>query len=199
MAEIVVPDPTELVLKRLDLDTPAQVNRSVWTGGRKVVGLPGAERWTATAEITDLATENAERPWRAFLFAMRGVQNWFRLPLPCNNVTVNPVVGTGAMNARSIPVSGMPAGIVFLQPGAFLTIAMPSGAFRPVVLTQPLTSNASGVGIAYFEPALREVPVTGAAIYAVQPFMPAVRTESTVGLGWSNAVSGTSLDLEEPL
>lgn len=197
MAEIVVPDPSELIVRRLALEVPTQVNRSAWTGGRKAVGLPGAQTWRAAAEISDLATEESERPWRAFLFALRGPQNWFRLPLPCNSVIVDPTVGSGTKTSRSIPVAEMPASATFLPAGSFLTITLPSGAYRPVCLTAALVANGSGVGTAYFEPELPEVPATGATIYAAAPFLPASSTESVTEIAWTDAVAGTTLDLEE--
>ena len=73
MSEIAVPDYDDLLLDELDLASPAQVNRSQWTGTRKVVGMPGVELWTGKATIADLATEEAERPWRARQVANDGL------------------------------------------------------------------------------------------------------------------------------
>lgn len=197
MAEIVVPDTSELILRRLDLDVPTQLNRSAWTGTSKAVGLPGAERWLATVDIGDVATDDSERPWRAFLFALRGPQNWFALPLPCNNVAGNVAVGSGTKLARSIPISGMPVSATHLTAGSFLTITLPSGAFRAVCLMADLVANGSGNGTATFEPELPEVPATGAVVFAAQPFLPARNTVTTAGFSWTQAVAGTTLELEE--
>jgi hypothetical protein len=103
MAEITVPDPAELIISGPKLSSPAQVNRSVWTGRRKVVGLAGTQVWQASIAIADIATEEAERPWRAFLFGLEGPQNHFRLPLPCNShIGSKPLV-----NANRVPLSVM--------------------------------------------------------------------------------------------
>ena len=46
MTEIIIPDPDSLLLDSLRLYSASKVNRSVWTGRRKVIGGGGAELWT---------------------------------------------------------------------------------------------------------------------------------------------------------
>lgn len=200
MAEIAVPHPDELILSQLDCLTPAQVNRSAWTGRRKVVGLSGTERWTGTVELADIATEEEERPWRAFLFALAGPENWFRWPLPCqSHIGPKPVVAAGAGDGYSLPLTGMQPHARILHAGQFLTVTVPSGHARTVVLTADLRADASGAGTAVFRPALNEVPATGATVETTNPFIPMSPIESRVGLGLSNGISGTSFEVEEAL
>jgi hypothetical protein len=110
VSEIAVPDPDNLLLDSLTLSSPAQVNRSVWTGRRKVVGMPGTETWRGKATIDSVATEDEERAWRAFLFGLRGPVNWFRWALPCqSHIGPKPTVDSGASDGYSLPLTGMQA------------------------------------------------------------------------------------------
>lgn len=200
MSEITVPVPGDLLLDRLELSSPSQVNRSTWTGRRKVIGLPGVERWQGAASIANLATEEQERQWRAFLFALKGPQNWFRWPLPCNqHPGSRPTVAAGASNAYILPLAGMQANTLILRAGQFMTVPLPSGHFRAVCLTANLVANASGVANAIFEPALNETPAFGTTVETLNPFAAMAPTESIIGLATANGVSGTSFDVEEAI
>ena len=46
MTLITVPSYDDIDMSGPRLNSPAQVNRSIWTGGRKVIGMPGGESWT---------------------------------------------------------------------------------------------------------------------------------------------------------
>lgn len=197
MAEITVPDADGLLTDELTLTAPSQVNRSGWTGARKVVGLPGIELWRGKVTIDILSTEETERPWRAFLFALRGPVNWFKLILPCNtHAGSRPTVAAGATNGYTLPLAGMASGTI-LKAGQFMTVPLPSGHKRAVVLTADLVSNGSGAGTATFEPALGEVPTLGATVETIDPYIPMAPVSSTQGLGVTDGVSGTSFDVEE--
>lgn len=198
MAEIDVPDYEGLLLDGLDLAAPAQVNRSPWTGTRKVVGLPGVELWTGRATIDQLATEDEERPWRAFLFGLRGPVNWFRWPLPCNrHIGPKPVVDAGATDGYTLPLTGMQPNARILAAGAFMTVPLPSGHSRAVCLTAELRADASGDATAQFEPALGEVPDAADTVETTDPFIPMSLTESRQGFALDQGVSGASFDVEE--
>lgn len=200
MSEVTVPSPGDLLLDRLELSSPTQVNRSTWTGRRKVIGLPGVERWQGAVSIADIATETEERQWRAFLFALKGPANWFRLPLPCNqHPGGRPTVAAGTTNGYTLPLAGMAANTTILRAGQFMTVPLPSGHFRAVCLKADLVSNGSGTGTASFEPALNETPTLGATVETLNPFIPMAPVEPVLGLSMSQGVSGTSLDVEESL
>lgn len=198
MAEVTVPDPSELILDGPLLTTPTQVNRSQWTGKRKVVGLPGAETWSGSVTIGDIATETAEQPWRAFIFKMRGPVNWFRWALPCNTHSGSkPVVAAGAGDGYSLPLSGMAANATILKSGQFMTVPLPSGRHRAVCLTSDLVADGSGAATAVFEPALGEVPAAGSQVETIDPFIPMSFTETTQGLSYQGGVSGAVFKVEE--
>ena len=198
MSEIAVPDADGLLLDGLDLHTPAQVNRSAWTGGRKVVGMPGSEVWYGKATIDLLSTEEEERPWRVFLFGLRGPVNWFRWPLPCSShIGPKPTVDAGATNGYTLPLTGMQPNARVLRAGQFMTVPLPSGHYRAVCLTADLRADASGDGTAVFVPDLGETPVEDAEVETVAPFIPMCLASDRQGFSMSDGVSGTGFDVEE--
>lgn len=198
MAEVALPPGDALTIDSYDVTSPAQVNRSAWTGTRKVVGLPGAEQWTASISIGDLATEIGERPWRAFLFGLRGVANWFRLPLPCQPHVGNmPTVRTGAGSGYTLPLAGLAASTTVLTAGQFMTVPLPSGRWRTVCLRQDLVTNGQGQATASFDQALTEIPTAGVTVESKNPFLPMSLAVATAGLSLSQGVAGRSFDLEE--
>ena len=200
MAEITVPDYGDLLLDGLELNTPTQVNRSGWTGRRKVIGLPGTERWTGKARIDLLTTEEQERPWRAFLFGMAGPENWFRWPLPCaTHLGPKPLVAAGATDGYTLPLDGMEPNARILRAGQFITVPLPSGHYRAVCLTVDLVTNGSGQATAQFRPALNEVPAENAEVETTDPFIPMSPVEGLVGLSTSDGISGAAFDVEEAL
>lgn len=198
MSEMTVPNRDGLLLDRLDLSAPAQVNRSEWTGKRKVVGMPGAELWTGRATIDMLATEDAERPWRAFLFGLRGPVNWFRWPLPCNShIGPKPTVDAGASDGYTLPLTGIQPNARILRAGQYMTVPLPSGHNRTVCLTADLRADASGDATATFEPALGEIPDSGETVETADPFIPMSLADPTQGFSLSEGISGASFDVEE--
>lgn len=200
MPEITVPVPGDLRTDRLELSSPSQVNRSTWTGRRKVIGLPGVERWQGAVSIGPIALETEERQWRAFLFALKGPANWFRLPLPCNQHLGNrPTVAAGASNAYILPLTGMQPNTLILRAGQFMTVPLPSGHRRAVCLTADLVANGSGNANAIFEPALNETPSLGATVETLTPFVAMAPVGSIIGLATADGVSAASFDVEESL
>jgi hypothetical protein len=198
MSEIIVPDYDGLLLDGLDLHTPAQVNRSQWTGTRKVVGMPGVELFRGKATIDILATEEEERPWRAFLFGLRGPVNWFRWPLPRNShIGPKPVVDAGATDGYTLPLTGMQPNARILRAGQWMTVPLPSGHYRAVCLTADLRADASGDATAAFVPELGEVPDAGETVETVEPFIPMRLSADRQGFAMSDGISGSAFDVEE--
>ncbi len=197
-SEITIPLPDDLLLTNLALIAPAQVNRSEWTGRRKVIGGPGREYWRGTMAIEGIATEEEERQWRAFLFALDGPVNWLRWPLPCNrHIGPKPTVDSGASNGYTLPLTGMQPGTIILRAGQFMTVPLPSGHARAVCLTADLVTDASGEATAQFRPALGETPTLGATVETADPFIPMSLTASDVGLALADGVSSASFEVEE--
>lgn len=200
MTEITLPDASELLVSGPKLSSPAQVNRSVWTGRRKVVGLAGTQTWRASVAIADIATEDAERPWRAFLFALEGPQNHFRLPLPCNcHIGPKPVVNAATDAGNTLPLDGMQPDTLILLAGSYITVPLPSGHARAVCLTADLRTNSSGQATAAFKPELGEVPADNAVIESTDPYIPMAPVEALMGFDTDQGVSGTAFEVEEAL
>lgn len=200
MAEITVPLPDELLLDSLNLSTPSQVNRSTWTGRRKVIGLSGAAVWQGTVSIGSIATEEDERQWRAFLFSLEGPQNSFRWPLPRNShIGLKPLVNSATGSSTTLPLDGMQANTRILRAGQFMSVPLPSGHVRAVCLTADLITNGSGQATAAFKPALNEVPANNATVETVAPYIPMAPVGSVIGLATQQGISAASFEVEEAL
>lgn len=200
MPEILVPDYDGLTIDNLDPRVPAQVNRSGWTGRRKVVGLPGAETWMVSLTIDPLSTEVEERPWRAFLFSLRGQENWFKLPVACQrHIGPMPVVGAGATDGYNLPLAGMHPSTRILSAGQWLTVPLPSGHARLVNLLADLITDASGNATAVCNFALNEAPTAGVTVESARPYCPVASATPGIGLSWSGGVGGKTFDVEEAM
>lgn len=200
MAEITIPLPDELDFDSLTLSSPSQVNRSTWTGRRKVIGLSGVEVWQGKLSLSHIATEEDERQWRAFLFSLGGPANSFRWPLPCNrHIGPKPTVSAGAGNGYTLPLTGGQPNARIARAGQFMTVPLPSGHYRAVCLTADLRFDASGNATAQFRPALNETPALGAVVETAYPFIPMSPVEPIMGLSSASGIAGTSFDVEEAL
>lgn len=198
MAEVIVPDYDELQVIELDFDEPAQVNRSAWTGTRKAIGLPGAGIWTGQVAVENIATEAEERQWRAFLARLKGVQNWFKVYLPCqSHIGPAPTVDTGATNGYTLPLTGMTPSTVILEAGQHMSVPLPSGHVRAVRLTADLLTDSGGEAVAEFSPALNEVPTLGATVETANPYVRVAASATRNPIPLNNGISGFVLDVEE--
>jgi hypothetical protein len=198
MAEIIVPDYSEFIVINLDFDEPAQVNRSAWTGHIQQVGLPGGSFWYGELAVTDLATEAEDRPWRAFIASLRGVQNWFKVYFPCQvHIGPAPLVAAGATSGRTVPLKGMQPSTCILEAGQHLTIPLPNGHARAVRLTAPLITDAAGNATAEFAPALNQIPALNTLVESASPYVRMASTQRRIPFPTVDGVSGFSLQLEE--
>jgi hypothetical protein len=198
MPEVIVPDHSEFIIANLDFDEPAQVNRSAWTGHIDIVGLPGGSFWYGELAVTDLVTEAADRPWRAFIASLRGVQNWFKVYFPCQvHIGPAPLIAAGATDGYTVPLKGMQPSTYILEAGQHLTIPLPSGHHRPVRLTAPIITDAAGNATAQFAPALNQVPAVNTLVESANPYVRMISTTPRIPFPTSNGVSGFSLSLEE--
>lgn len=202
MALLVPPDTEALILNDLSLDVPDQMNRSIWTRHRGIVGLPGAEMWFASFSLDSMATEDEERPWRAFLFSLRGRQNIFHYPLPRqSHVGGMPLVDAGATDGYSLPLKGMQPSTRILSAGHYMTVPLPSGHQRLVMLAHghDLVTDAAGQATAQLNIELGEVPAVDTVVETAAPFIPVCNADPRVSISWDNAVSGAGFNLEEAL
>lgn len=200
MALLEIPDPEALILNSLTLDVPDQQNRSIWTRRRKIVGLPGAEMWMASFSIEPLATEDDERPWRAFLFNLRGRQNHFNYPLPRQrHVGGKPLVNAATESGYTLPLDGMEPSTRILSAGHYMTVPLPSGHNRLVMLAADLITDSGGAATAQLNIELGEIPANNAVVETGDPFIPVCNADPRVTINWEQAVAGIGFNLEEAL
>lgn len=200
MTLITLPTGFEFDAEDWEIDVPAQVNRSVFTKRRKVIGLPGAESWSCRLTVEPIATETDERPWRAFLLSLRGQQNTFNVKAACQSPPAGtPTVNSGATAGYTLPITGLAISQTILKAGQFMTVPLPSGHKRLVCLTADLVSNGSGNATATFEPALTEVPTTSTAIEMSNPYCPMSLKARSNGWTRNQGVAQFILDAEEAL
>lgn len=145
MATISFPAAAKIRSIRWELERPAQVHTSGYTGRRVVVADPWHGRWRATFELAPIVGQDNFLAWRAFMAALRGQINTFRLP-----ATEKPQNGSGL-----VTVSGA-AGATTITLGA----AVAAGDFI-TVNNQMVVATTSGSSPT-IEPALR-VAASGSA------------------------------------
>lgn len=80
MAIIALPPSVRIRHIEWSLDRPAQINRSPYSGARKVVANPWHGRWTARVELAPIIGEANVRAWRGFLASLKGQINTFLVP-----------------------------------------------------------------------------------------------------------------------
>lgn len=200
MTEIAMPTSANLVQFSLSLDDRKQVNRSVWTGVRKVTGLPGVQMWKASFSPHVITSDVLKKEWRAFLISLRGPENTFRLKVASGqHGGSNPTVKSGANAGATLPLQGLPISGTLLVAGDYMTVPLPSGHQRLVMLTAPLTSDASGEAVASIWPYLNEVPETDETVETIDPF--ALMALNAAEQGWQDQFGRMTIafDAEEAL
>lgn len=158
---------------RYRLQAPAQINRSVWTGARQVMGLPGPTRLSLSAEHVPIRGEERMLAWRAFFARLSGPVNTFRMPVterPQVDAEITAVVAA-VPSASSITITVGPADFRttnrrLLKAGQIITVAD-----QPLILAADLmTGGAGGVtATADFRPLLRRSPAIGAPVVLDRP------------------------------
>jgi hypothetical protein len=200
MATIALPFATRFIKSiAWELDRPAQVNESGYTGARSVIAQPWHGRWSAKAELAPIVGEANILAWRAFLATLRGQINTFRLPMtegaqPLPASTNSPLgqvtaAGSNTMLCNQLGASNNPV----LAAGRLLTVND-----QPLLLTSPLVSDVTGFGIATFETPLRAAVSAGTALEMRNPTCLVALTGTTAG--WSvdsGQLYGVSLDVRE--
>lgn len=136
-----------------------QVNRSGWTGARKVLRLPGAGVWKVTAAIKPISREVDSWPWKAFLTVLEGEANTFLMPFACQPRPAGALISAlngGVQGATSINLQtqGVQTG-KGLRGGQAITVTLASGKRQLLLLTQDFIGDGQ-VRTAYFRGALRE-------------------------------------------
>lgn len=194
MANITIPATLLVEAVSPRLVSPAQQNRSAWTGASKILGLPGNEYWTAHASFRTLATETGIRAARAFFFALRGKVNTCDLPAtPTQQFatgTTQPTISSGgAAGARTATFSS----VTNVINGMFATITLPSGHKRLIV---PISKAGS---VVTFEPSMPESAAGGAAVEIIRPTMRVRLANSEFQYDDANGVVTFSAEFEEAM
>lgn len=193
MPIVTFPTNARVISRKWTLEVPQQINRSRFTGRRKVIGMPGTEKWLVQATVEPLATEAKARSWRAFTAALRGAENWFRFPaLPSPQMSAgfaNPVVQNVVAGNRAVALSTS-AGIV---PGMHMTINQVDGYLRLVVVVGVVGAQVS------FEPYLYRDPLVSSPVEVINPFGVMSLTGGNAGWDDSNGLTSFIFDAEEAL
>lgn len=150
------------------LDRPAQINRSDYTGKRRVVANPWHGKWSVRVQLAPVGTGVKARTLKAFFASLKGQVNTFRLPategeqehLPAATVAV-----TAAQGATSMTIAG-----AFLQPGHMATVN-----------DQLLQIIESAGAVITFEPPLRQQATAATAIETGNPTCLMAMADSQVG------------------
>lgn len=197
----VVQMPAGAVFTKRAWTPPAQnqVNKSGWTGARKVLRLPGAGVWKVTASVKPISREVDAWPWKAFLSVLEGQANTFLMPFACKQTAAaNPVVVASAFQGATTNVllGGMPPGL-FLRGGRALTFLLPSGKRQLVLLTQDLVAGNDGEAYAAFRGALRETVAAGVAVEARDPVCEMAMMNADVPWDENEGVYTVAFDAEE--
>lgn len=170
--------PSAFKIRRAEwsLRRPAQVNRSTYSGRRRVVASPWHSLWTANVELVPLEAAD-DAAVRAMVAALQGQINTVRLPAiyevqSAASVVVN---GTHAAGVRTLATEGWTPS----------TLALPAGAYFEVgdqlcVLTAAANANGSGQANLAFEPPLRSAAADGTAVNVGEPTALMALLEDTV-------------------
>jgi hypothetical protein len=198
MADIALPS-QDFDKLTVELDQNVQVNRSAWTGHRRITGMPGVQKWYASATLPVLATEAEERPWRAFFARAKGPVNTFDIQVACNQRTGSDPTFEAQLATNSIRLAGLPANTTQLIAGQYITVALTSGHFRLALLTSDLIVNSSGKAVASFEPDLAGTPIPNALVFTINPITRTSLINTRQGWTRDGAETTIVIDAEEAL
>jgi hypothetical protein len=167
MATIALPASVKIRSISWTLDRPAQVNRSAYTGVRRVVANPWHGIWKAQVQLAPILGESNVLAWRAFLASLKGQINNFHLPAtegPQNSNTGVTVYTTAAAGLNHIQLAGITTA---LAPGQMITV---NGQLLMIVSVNALDTSTHTQGISQFEPALRAAATTGTPVATANPY-----------------------------
>jgi hypothetical protein len=145
-----------------ELDQPAQVNRSQWTGKRTVVTSPWHGIWRSTIYPRTEQGEANFRALRGFFVNLQGPVNTFLLPATeaAQGVADTTVASGGAQGSLTLVMAASRT----VTTGMLATVTLPSGNFQMVMITVDSTGTTLT-----FKPALRESAAVGAAVALSSP------------------------------
>lgn len=154
MAVIAWPDGVNIRAIEWVLDRPAQINRSDYTGARRVTANPWHGKWSAKLEIAPIVGEQNIWKFKAFLAALRGPVNTFRLPatygaqsgLPAATVTTTAAKGAVTMSLTGVQMQAGQMATVNDQLLQIISVADAAITFEPPLRAQATSGTAVEVG-----------------------------------------------------
>ncbi|MFZ2996290.1 hypothetical protein [Sphingobium sp.] len=161
------------------LRQPTQVNRSEFTGRRRVTILSAAPRWSAQVTMPPIQGEDNILPWRAFFVRLQGKAHSFRL-IACerDQTSAGPItVKGGGQAGSSILTQGWGVAGEKLKAGHFATIND-----QLLQLTAPVVANGAGEATLSFGPYIRFNPANAAPVEVRRPY--ALMSLSDEEAGW---------------
>ncbi|PTQ13726.1 hypothetical protein CLG96_00120 [Sphingomonas oleivorans] len=184
MAIIPFPNCPPVSGTRWQLNQPSQVNRSEWTGRRRVTILSEAPRWLCEVQPFDIVDDDAIWPWRAFLIDCQGKAHSFRLPaVRTPQISgITPRVNGGGQGGYSLVTDGWGASGTKLRRGQYVTIND-----QLLMLTADVVS-ASGAATISFKPWIRNIPADDALIVVDMPT--ALMSMADDAPGWDDSDFG---------
>lgn len=173
---------------------PSQVNRSGYTGRRVVTSNPWHGRWEADIDLVELEPSDAMAV-RAFLAALDGPINTFRLPVVNETQTSATIItsGTHVAGAQTLATTGWPPSAVGLLAGQYFTIND-----QLCILTANVNANGAGAATLTFKCPLREgVPPGTSVIVGIPTCLVAMTDDTNEWTAESGPTHTMSLKVEE--
>jgi hypothetical protein len=165
---------------------PQGINRIEWTRPRRAA-YAVQSAYSAKVTVVDrgtivegwraqvgIAVTADPRAWRAWQAAMQGPVNDTDVPAvyaPQVSSTSNPTIGTVTSNTQ-ITLAGLPVSETnYLLAGSLMTIYTGASSTKPrlVTLTQNVSSDGSGNGVAHFDPPIGGLATAGVCVVR-EPF-----------------------------
>jgi hypothetical protein len=197
MAIVALPAGVRIASASWTLDRPAQVHLSAYTGRRKVMADPWHARWSAEIELAPVVGEAHILAWRAFLAALRGQVNSFRLPAAEQEQSAASPLTNGPQVAGSIEIAtrAWPPSATALKAGQMFTLSD-----QLCIVKVDAVSDTFGNAQIQFEPPLRTGAADGQALVVGRPTALVSLTSSSAG--WSvgpGQLYGARFSVEEAI
>lgn len=158
-------------VERLQLTRGGLTMRSRYTGQAQRIIYPFAV-WEFEGNLVDYPEDQGGREIRAFLAALEGQKNNFKLPVPgyktpSSGYGANMAINVAAAaRAMSVQVGGLPVGTTPLKAGEYITIQD-----ELKLLTADAVVNGAGNATLTFQPPLRSAAANGTAVITQNPYV----------------------------
>ena len=150
---------------------PRLVQRSEFTGRRRVAMFGACALWAAECELPPMDRAKAQ-VLRAFLSRLAVPGNTTRLvavEAPQNPAATGVASATGTTPV-ALGITGLPASTTVLRAGQMITVWLANGDTQLLVLTADLVSDGAGYALAQFDVPLRSAAAIGSGVEMNLPF-----------------------------